>query len=829
MPGLHPLQNAQPKHQIPNEAPKYFNPFFEQLAKPAPVTIWQPPHMEKPLRSKAPTHRPRSPPTIPTAGTWIKPVVTEPKGQKGLFQHRVKRSIDEMMWLGSVTGFEVKVEPSRRSKLVRKPEMIPSQASAATGPRATEAQKKKEESEKARERRLEEWANKKKPQIVMDKAAKTASSAVSPQPIESRLRPRKKIYTPVPQVAHKRPTAIHRPHMPSQESSTYAPDRRVLPQPIESVARSTRTGKNKTIADKEEGMLWIGKVQPEEPVRHWTSKKTSPLKKVSGVDDDAHSEEQKPNPIKAEILPQPMESSVRSTRSRPTRISALAETTSTRASTRNPASPHLLPEPIETTRKSNRPGKIALPKCTQSTEPFNGAAISEESEGSSSLAGATKGSCRPDPVPIQAPWPPTPTTSFFGPDILPQPIESTRRSHRPLGRPLIPQPIETSNRTTRVRPQEPELQLELPQPVSVSRWNSSRSVTRATLGKDSARPMSPGLYAPPLNRNRSRRQLVKDHNPAADHVLHLHEPVDSAPSSPLCSPEVSRCPSLSSSSSSATSMLWEIPSQGIKKRGGFVNHRESQEGALADYMLGLKQKLEKADALGTTGRLRERAKEESEYPFPIVVGTDSGIVDDIVLNQAPDWSLPRRTSSGSETIRPQLRTVVTAPTTPPASDASSSDHPSYEICKSPVFAAFKRPTATFDDLDMEDLDLENTQLPTPPNSMPNGGPGSAPPRLHYCQAGPSPGYTVASLPPAKRKLTISEEVTPDFVDQVFKYLSLQFDNVACNFDLELARYTGLTIAVVKADRKHAVQSYCERWVEENPEIITGERSKQGYW
>jgi len=93
----------------------------------------------------------------------------------------------------------------------------------------------------------------------------------------------------------------------------------------------------------------------------------------------------------------------------------------------------------------------------------------------------------------------------------------------------------------------------------------------------------------------------------------------------------------------------------------------------------------------------------------------------------------------------------------------------------------------------------------------------------------SPGYTVASLPPSHKKVDPKTEITPSFVDDVFRYLSLQYESVALKFDPELALYTGLSVEEVRKDRKRALGMYCHRWIDENPEFLTGEHVKGGLW
>jgi len=879
MTGLNPLQNAQPRQQIPNEAPQYFSPFFEQPAKPPPVSIWQPPSMELPRRSKAPTNRPRSPPQIPTAGTWTRKNSEEEKPTpNGLFQPKQK-SLDEMMWLGAVTGFPLpepappKEHRSLRSKLVRKPEQIPSQASSATGPKATEAQRKKGEEAKAREKRLEEWATKKKPNVSEKQGNPSGISIPIPQPIESRLRPRKKVYTPLPQpeeaaLISNRPNAIHRPHLPSHGDGSYVPEKPFLPQPIETIKRSNRSRQPpKKIKSQEEETVWMGLPQPVETIRR--SNRKSPLNKMVSVDehdqgqnidgdkdsdqprtessdrpqqkqDGTGSKEKKeilPEPIETtrksnrlvkEILPEPIETTRRSNRPSANQDAGLTQPVGESGRSTRTAPKGVLPEPIETTKRSNRPA--------------------ERKDGVPAPVVVTKRSNRSAPTPVQTDEPPTPTTSFFGPEIQPQPIETVRRSHRPISaRPLVPQFVESSMRSSRMRVPYVQMHLELPQPISVSRW-TSRS---PNLRRDSAtNPTSPGLNPYSRNGDRNRRKVQKFQAPAADHVWHLEEPVDSAPTSPVDSPgdsiSLSRCPSLSSSPTScSTSTAWEVPIKSTKK-GGIQGRRESLDEGFSGYVLTLERKLK--------GKFvsEDRAKEGAEYPFPVT----EGIVAEHATSPTREELVHRCKSS--ETIRPKLRTIETEPAIKAAEESRETNDPDdYPICQSPTFAMFKRPQlfpTPEPDEDKYDYKRQlhvpgmwkpelrqdpstSTGSPAPspslvssviPKPLANNGPPSAPPRMwgHH-PAGPSPGYTVASLPPAKRRENTAKEVTPDFIDDVYRYLGLQFENVAAKFDPELAIYTGVSIVVVKRNRRLALTKYCEKWVQENPDMEAGDTRKGG--
>jgi len=111
-----------------------------------------------------------------------------------------------------------------------------------------------------------------------------------------------------------------------------------------------------------------------------------------------------------------------------------------------------------------------------------------------------------------------------------------------------------------------------------------------------------------------------------------------------------------------------------------------------------------------------------------------------------------------------------------------------------------------------------------------GGIKSAPPRVSYAPMSPSPGYTVASLPPAKKQEHgDAAEIAEELVSGVMRYLSLGFENVGRKYDDELALYTGIPIELVRKDRRYVVKKYVERWVTENPEIENGEKKKGGLW
>lgn len=863
---LNPLQNAAPRQQIPNEAPSYFSPFFEQPSGakvPCRLSVWQPTPVEKPRRSKAPTTRPLHPPQIPTADIYIVTGRSAPKpknnsqddGKKRLYEPKEKKSIDEIMWLGSVTGFPppvpppMKVEASLRSKLVRKPEAKASQASAiaqASRKRLLEAEKteeekaaekKKLEEEAAREKRLLEWATKKKRKSSGEKKAPVAA----PLPQSGNVRAsgrRGKVFMPVAQPIEtsNRPNATHRPNLPDNVSG-YAPANPILPQhlpqPIETTKRSHRPERPPVKNKKsEEESVWMGLPQPIETVRR--SNRRSPLSK----DDEG-----------GEVG----------------RRARMSPKHSARNSTSSPRGTMFLPQPVESSKKSNRPDVI-LPQPVEVTKRTN----------------------RPMPSPIQKPGgPPTPTTSFFGPSpVLPQPFENTRRSHRPIsGRPLVPQLVETSRRSNRIRVPLPEMQIDgnqpnqLPQPVSVSRWTNREKPGAGHLRRTSTdKPNTAGLYntAPFVrDRERERRLVKKTWVRPVDHVSHLHEPIDSAPPSPIQSPEGSRCPSLSSSpTSSSASSMWDITSKVNKaSRGGLHGRRESLEEGFAGYILGLERGLKKDGALGTTGRQRERAREELEYPFPPTEADNISNIDD-GKDRTGVWNGFR--SESSETIKPRLTAINTDSGTFETKQAKK--HEDYPICHSPVHSHFKVPAwkpepeplslhgeyeergksgissarIGTDELEMTkpveiSVKSTHTQLPTPPDSLEESrlnksllspasafsavnGIQTAPPRISYAPMSPSPGYTVASLPPVKQQDNgNAAEIAEELVAGVMRYLSLDFENVGRKYDDELVLYTGLPMELVRRDRKYVVKKYVERWVIENPEIECGEKKKGGLW
>jgi len=834
---LNPLQNAVPKQQIPKEAPSYFSPFFPQAPQTtAEISIWKPPPTtgEPHFRSKAPKNQPGTPPQIPTVGATSvnhsrQSSFSRSKnnsiddGRAQLYQPKVNKSLDEIMWLGSVSGFPVpappppRVEPTIRTKLARKPAAIPSAACVNindyvmqrnfTKDTRTEEQKKADE-EAEKKRKEDEEARRRRLAAHSKKAGEVRNNQG-----EQRVRPsgrRGKVFLPIPlpqETAQRsnRPNANHRPNLPENNTS-YAPSNPFLPQPIETTRRSNRRPE-KLKVDSEES-VWMGLPQPIETVRR--SNRKIPLGgRGSGGSSENKDGNNDSKPAFTKTLPEPIESSRRSHRPRKSQESAL-------------------PQPEETSRRSNRP--TAAPAQTAGQDP------------------------------------PTPTTSFFGPSIVPQPYETTKRSYRPIAaRPLIPQPIETSRRSNRVRVPQPEMHLETeaqntPQPVALSSHSGHHYLRRSSTTK----PNTPGLYptsgAFARDQERERRLVKKLWARPNDHVSHLHEPVDSAPPSPAGSPEQSRCPSLTTSpTSSAASSAWEISDKLNKTVGVKAVRRGSGGDEFGPYILGLEKGLRKEGAIGSAGIKRERVKEEVECLFPVVTEGKGG--EDKKPKVATDGSGIR--SERSETARPKFISAIVDgvleikhPQPRQASDGNAVDD--YPICYSPVRGKFtvlwgtkeeqagERGGFNISRIPTDELDGPtplnigttnmNAQLPTPPDSLPSsvsskqflGGPRTAPSRAIYSPMAPSPGYTVASLPP-RRKGDSDVEVTEEFVNAVMVYLSLNYESVAAKYDAELVLYTNTSEAQVKADRKGVVRKYIERWISENPEMASGEGRKGGFW
>ncbi|KAF8467881.1 hypothetical protein BDZ91DRAFT_131945 [Kalaharituber pfeilii] len=508
-----------------------------------------------------------------------------------------------------------------------------------------------------------------------------------------------------------------------------------------------------------------------------------------------------------------------------------------------PAEPkkQILPQPVETTRRSNK-----RPPPVQTNESKN-------------VNNST--------------FPPTPPHSEASP-TLPQPFEVTRRSNRPLARPLVPQPAEEAPKSNLTRRPEMNIDLsDLPQPISTSRWTNkvfkpgARHLRRSSTVQP---PGTPGLYyfvpetgqasASPAHAATNVRgpgKWVRPH----DHVEHLGEPVDSAPPSPHQSPKSSRNSSLNEN---AEQSLTKQP-----KKVGIHGRRDSMEDGYAGYILDVqRRKLSGGPKSPKSPRSPKSPKasglrQEIKVPKPMVIPVstkhrrDSEAEENSVLEREKEFL---RAKARGETLKPVKINIPRGPVNKvydeyPIFASPTRDHflptpervPTKDLTVAkPIPAAETKVLAT------------TPNLPTPPDSNPNSSqttlltfgrikvpvvglfyPSSFhnyhhPSQLHDPK--PSPGITVASLPPrpatqnSRDKVPIKpEDVTDEFVGQVWRYLSLGHECIAKKYDEELAEYTGMRVELVVRDRFAALRQYVKLWVGSNPEVGGGERLKGGLW
>jgi len=102
---------------------------------------------------------------------------------------------------------------------------------------------------------------------------------------------------------------------------------------------------------------------------------------------------------------------------------------------------------------------------------------------------------------------------------------------------------------------------------------------------------------------------------------------------------------------------------------------------------------------------------------------------------------------------------------------------------------------------------------------------------------PSPGITVASLPPRRDVNPMgtpmvplkSSDVTDAFVGEVWRYLSFEHECIARRYDNELCEYIGWRTERVTQDRWGALKEYIKLWVGVNPELNGGDKLKGGLW
>lgn len=507
------------------------------------------------------------------------------------------------------------------------------------------------------------------------------------------------------------------------------------------------------------------------------------------------------------------------------------------------------PQPVETTRRSNR---NPMPK-----------AVDHET---------------PPPTPPHMDSPP-PMEEAVPPTVIPQPFEVSKRSNRPLARPLQTVKAEEAPKSNLSRKPEMQLDIEdLPQPVSTSRWTNrvnkpgARHLRRSSTVQA---PGTPGLYyvvpetgSVHVNKVRGPGKWIRPE----DHVEHFAGTVDSTPASPNISPNQSR--------SNSADLGNHNP-----KRAGIESRRESLEDGYATYILDA-QKRKKSGERGhwspkspkspkasglrqtqniddtPTGTTTTRTTEVKPIPMPIPVSSnncrrDSESPDDAAMEKEKEFL---RAKARGETVKPTKINIPSAP--------ANKVYDEYPIFASPTrdhFMPKPERVATQDLPTAKPIPIPSStpntgNLPTPPDSNPNSSqstllsfgklkipvvglfyPSSIHNYHHPTQQltphNPSPGITVASLPPKKEVKSVGSamvplkpmDVTDQFVGEVWRYLSFEHECIAKRYDDELGEYTGWRKERIMQDRWGALKEYIKLWVDVNPEVDGGERMKGGLW
>lgn len=438
----------------------------------------------------------------------------------------------------------------------------------------------------------------------------------------------------------------------------------------------------------------------------------------------------------------------------------------------------ILPQPVETTRRSQkgRPPPAQRPQC--------------------------EGLFR-----LPSPEEEKPEPKMF---TLPQPVETTRRSNKPLARPLIPNVMPWEFRRSN-RSKTPAMALDLsekplPKPISTSRWtNKAMQQGRQLRRNSTAKPMaSPNLYYfVPKTGEKVAKNAQGEWVDPEEQVSHWSEPIDSMPPSPSegMSPSSSACPSLSSSPTNSTTSLGSLP---VKSRKfGIEGRRESMEDGFGTYISEVQR----------SKMAKSKLKEHVEVQ---ALGRDA------------------TTNTETETVRGrELQRKDRDDTLRQADDRT--------IYASPIRTNMVRPK----EIDVDDLQQQarfGVLLPSVRmhQSKPAVGPMkgvenkilSTKDLLQSHTITPSPGITVASLPPRKPanpSANPEEEVTDDFVKSVYQYLSLNIPLIACKFDDEISSTTGIPVDRVKQDRMSALREYIKGWMRENPVFEGNESQKGGLW
>lgn len=429
---------------------------------------------------------------------------------------------------------------------------------------------------------------------------------------------------------------------------------------------------------------------------------------------------------------------------------------------------------------------------------------------------------------------------------------------------------------------------DLPQPVSTSRWTNrvnkpgARHLRRSSTVQP---PGTPGLYyfvpqtgqasAAPVKGVRGPGKWVRPE----DHVEHFAGAVDSTPASPNDSPSHSRCSSLGDvTTSDVTTSNTELF---VPKRAGIDGRRDSLEEGYATYILdaqrrkksgekGLRSpkspKSPKASGLRVQQNIDEAAasnaaKAVKPIPMPIPVASnncrrDSESPDNAAMEKEKEML---RAKARGETAKPMRISIPAAP--------ANKVYDEYPIFASPTrdhFLPKPERVATRDLPVAQPIPIPNVtpntgDLPTPPDSHPNSSQPTMlsfgkiripvvglfyPSSIHnfhhpsqLTQHNPSPGITVASLPPKRDVNTVGSAMVPmkptdvsdQFVGEVWRYLSFDHECIARRYDGELCEYTGWRRERVAQDRWGALKEYVKMWVGVNPEVDGGEKLKGGLW
>jgi len=342
----------------------------------------------------------------------------------------------------------------------------------------------------------------------------------------------------------------------------------------------------------------------------------------------------------------------------------------------------------------------------------------------------------------------------------------------------------------------------LPKPVSVSRWTNKAVQQGRQLRRNStAKPMaSPNLYyfVPQTGEKVAKKAQGKWVDPE-EHVSHWSEPIDSMPPSPSegMSPSSSACPSLSSSPTNSTTSLGSLPIR--TRKFGIEGRRESMEDGFGTYINNVQRnKMAKAtskvqtevQALDRDGTETERSRGR-ELQRKDREDTLRQVEERTIYASPTRTNMPRPKEIDIDDPQTQARFGVLLP-----SIRMQQTKPAIPVSKG-----------------IENKALTKADLLTP----------------HAIT--PSPGITVASLPPRKPSTAPvgnpEEEVTEDFVKSVYKYLSLNIPLIACNFDDEISQTTGIPVDKVKSDRMSALREYIKGWMRENP--VFDESQKGGLW